>query len=288
MITRLIFCAPYRIPVATISLKFDQNLLGLARNIIVSPVPTKDLFKYLSRYDINTNSFEHLPDQDLIAHYPEINHWVFDGDPRNDWLKQQALKLAALDYVDYNVALIHDPDTWMTQPYQCVDDQGILCMMALENTTEGSYDSVLPAVLGLHRQTNHCFVTEFMPVLKQDWRNLKLFLENRHHRHFLDAIINNVPGVDTADNLQNLKWFSEYEFLGNWAMTQRPVKFMFQHRFQFQQLTDLINYDAAQYNCICDQSPGYQLSLGFDDWHTGNIPNYHQCLQLLKQHFPDL
>jgi hypothetical protein len=286
MITRLIFCAPYRIPVATVSLQFDHNLIGVTRNIIVSPVNTRDLFRYLSQHGVDTNRFEHLPDQELIDHYPEIDHWVFEDDYRNNWLKQQAIKLAALDYVDYSTALIHDPDTWMIEPYQSVNKLGQPTMLALQNVTEGSYDRVLPSVLGIERQTPHCFVTEFMPVFKQDWISLKHVLEQRHQQHFLDAIINNVPGVDTIDSSASIKWFSEYEFLGNWIMTQRPVNFMFQRRFSFQCVEDLLNLNPADYNSICDQSPGYELTLGFDDWHTGHIPNRDRFIQLLQQNFP--
>jgi hypothetical protein len=285
MITRMIFCAPYRIPVATVSLQFDHNLLGVTQNIIVSPVNTRDLFRYLSQHGVDTNRFEHLPDQDLINHYPEINHWVFESDYRNNWLKQQAIKLAALDYVDYSTALIHDPDTWMIEPYQSVDDFGQLTMLVQENVTEGSYDSVLPSVLGIGRQTPHCFVTEFLPVIKQDWISLKHVLEQQHQQHFLDAIIDNVPSIDTIDGSASLKWFSEYEFLGNWIMTQRRVNFMFQRRFSFQCVEDLLKLDPKTYNSICDQSPGYELTLGFNDWCTGHIPNRARFVQLLQQHF---
>jgi len=285
MITRLIFCAPYRIPIATVSLQFDHNLLGVTRNIIVSPVNTRDLFRYLSQHGVDTNRFEHLPDQDLIDKYPEIDHWVFEGDYRNNWLKQQAIKLAVLDYVDYSTALIHDPDTWMIQPYRSLDAQGQLTMLVQENITEGSYDPVLPAVLGIERQTQHCFVTEFMPVYKQDWIALKYTLEQRHSRHFLDAIIDHVPGTPTIDGSQCLKWFSEYEFLGNWTMTQRPVDFVFQTRFGLQTLNDLQNSDVQLYNSICDHSSGNSPLLKFDNWHTGNIPDRLRFIQLLQQHF---
>jgi hypothetical protein len=288
MITRLIFCAPYRIPVATVSLKFDYNIQGVSRNIIVSPVDTEELYKYLRRYGIDTNRFEHLPDQELIDRYPAIDHWVFKNDYRNNWLKQQALKLAALDYVDYDVALIHDPDTWMIQPYQPVDSQGRLCMLALENVTEGSYDPVLPAVLGMERQTQHCFVTEFMPVYKQDWQALKQQLEQQHARHFLDAIIDNVPETETIDGTQQIKWFSEYEFLGNWTASRRPVDFLFQKRFGIETIEDLNRLNTGEYNSICDHSSGMTPILGFDDWHTGNIPNYNRCIELLQQHFANL
>jgi hypothetical protein len=284
MITRLIFCAPYRIPIATVSLKFDYNLLGVSRNIIVSPVNDRDLFKYLSRYGIDTNRFEHIQDQDLIDRYPDIARWSIDGDPRNDWLKQQALKLAALDYIDYSVALIHDPDTWMTEPYQCINDDR-LNMLVQKNVTEGSYDSVLPDVLKIQRQSPHCFVTEFMPVKKSIWTSLKTHVEQLHNKPFLQAIIDNVPFTPSFNGGPELKWFSEYEFIGNWTLTQEAVDYVYQRRFSFTNLDDLDCDEIGNCNSICDQSPGYQLTLGFDDWHTGNIPNYDRCIDILKKYF---
>jgi len=284
MITRLIFCAPYRIPISTVSLKFDYNLLGVSRNIIVSPVNTQDLFKYLSRYGIDTNRFEHIQDQELIDKYPDVAHWSIDGDPRNDWLKQQALKLAALDYIDYSVALIHDPDTWMTEPYRCINDSR-LNMLVQQNVTEGSYDLVLPNVLKIKRQSPHCFVTEFMPVKKSIWTSLKMHVEQLHNKPFLQAIIDAVPFTPPFNGAPALKWFSEYEFLGNWTLTQESIDYTYQRRFSFTNLKDLDRAEITDCNSICDQSPGYQLTLGFDDWHTGNIPNYDRCMSILKKHF---
>jgi hypothetical protein len=284
MTTRIIFCAPYRIPVACVSLRFDHNLVGLSKSIIVSPVETHDLFRYLSKYGIDTNRFEHIHDQELVARYPEIEHWVFENDPRNNWLKQQALKLAALDYIEFESALIQDPDTWLTVPYHSVNN-GNLTMLALKNTTEGSYDPVLPSVLDIDRQTEHCFVTEFMPVLKADWLSLKHTLETRHSQDYLTAIIDHIPGIETIDGTQELKWFSEYEFLGNWTMTQRAVDFMFQTRFHFDNINDLTNLDTTAYNSVCDQSSGQSPALGFDNWNTGNIPNYDRCIEILSRYF---
>jgi hypothetical protein len=250
----------------------------------VSPVEAKNLFGYLSKYGIDTNRFEHIHDQDLISRYPEIENWVFENDPRNDWLKQQALKMAALDYVNFDAALIHDPDTWLTEPYRCYNGKK-LNMMVLKNTTEGSYDLVLPSVLGIERQTKHCFVTEFMPMLKKDWQSLKSTLEHRHNKNFLDATIENVPGIDTIDGTQKLKWFSEYEFLGNWTLTQRSVDFKFQKRFSFTDIEELDHIFPESVNSLCDQSSGQKLALGFDDWSDGKIHNYDRCMQLLRKHY---
>lgn len=283
MVTRLIFCAPYRIPSACLSLRFDHNLIGVTRNIIVCPVPTKVLFKILSSYGIDTNRFEHVHDGELLYCYPEINKWVIEGDYRGNWLMQQAMKLASLDYFKFKVALIHDPDTFMIQPYECIDNTKMMKMLALEDTDENSYKEVLPAVLGIDRQTSHCFVTELLPVDKTDFHLLKNKLENMHNTDFLSSIIDHVPATKTVDGTNQLKWFSEYEFLGNWTLTQRPVNYMFQSRFSFTKIDDLEHVDVTEYNSICDQSSGNDLALKFENWEDGKIVNFDRCLKILEQ-----
>jgi hypothetical protein len=283
MVTRLIFCAPYRIPIATISLRFDHNLLGVDRTIIVSPIETGKLFGYLSRYDIDTNQFEHVHDAEIESHYPEIQGWRIPNDPRNNWLAQQALKLSALDYFDFDIALIHDPDTWLTEPYQCITDQ--LTLVALENITEGSYDQQMPSILGWPRMSHHCFVTELMPVRKSDWHQLRSVIEQTHRKHFLSAIIDALPGIPTLDGQHNLKWFSEYELLGNWSLRQGPVNLWFQRRFEFQSLSDFDLFDPAMSNAMCDQSPGHSPLLAFDDWHHGTVPNHDAVIKRLSTWF---
>lgn len=281
MITRLIFCAPYRVPISTISLRFDHNLVGVEKSIIVAPMESRDLFRYLARYDIDTNRFEHVHDREIEARYPDIKHWRFSHDPRNNWLAQQALKLCCLDYFDYDVALIHDPDTWLTKPYHCVTDT--LNLVALRDTTEGSYDPVLPSVLGLQRASTHCFVTELMPMKKIDWVQLRCTVEQRHQKSFLTGIIDAVPAIPTLDGSQELKWFSEYEFLGNWSVGRNQTDFWFQHRFEFTDLADFDAYDPDQFNAMCDQSPGQAPLLAFDDWHLGSIPNHDSILRTLRR-----
>jgi len=125
-------------------------------------------------------------------------------------------------------------------------------------------------------------------VYQEDWKKLKRTLEQHHHCHFLDAIIDNVPGTETLDGSQSLKWFSEYEFLGSWILTQRPVNWLFQQRFGIESVEDLCRLDPTKYTSICDHSSGQNPALGFNDWHTGNIPNYSRCLEILQTHFPGL
>lgn len=274
-VTQIIFVAPYRIPDLCVSLKFNQYIKGVTRTIIVSPVDSRKIDWYLLRHGIDIANIEYISDRELINHYPSINSWVLPGDKRNNWLKQQAIKLAALDYIDYEVALIQDPDTWLIQDY-CPWDGSTINLMALENTTESSYDFVLPNVIGIERQTTHCFVTEFMPVIKQDWINLRTLIETKHSTDFLTAIINSVP-----KNAQGVKWFSEYEFLGNWTLTQRNATIQFQVRNGFTSVDQLESIDPLA-TAICDHSSGNNLALKFSDWFTGEIPNYATCMQHLR------
>jgi hypothetical protein len=273
------FVAPYRVPIACLSLQFDSYLQNVDRTVIVSPVPARRLDMYFDQHGIDIAPLEYVNDRELIEHYPAIEHWSIPGDTRNDWLKQQALKLAALDYFDYDVALIHDPDTWMIDSYQPWDGRQ-LTLMAIDSLTEESYNDLLPAVLGFDRQSSHCFVTELFAMLKQDWNSLKDYIQIRHQKSFLDAIIDAVP-----TDARGLKWFSEYELLGNWTVSQRPVELFFQKRFEFRTVDDLANI-PPDVNALCDQSPGFDLSMRFVDWHSGEIDNFQKAQCYIKHYLP--
>jgi len=280
---RIMFLARYRVPHACLTMQFDHYLKGIDRTIMASPVPKEELWPIFQHHGIDTANFEYVNDKIIFDLYPEVNNWVFDDDYRGWWLRQQAIKLAYLDYLDYDVALMHDPDTFMVEPYSCWDN-GQLNMLILPNTTHDSYRGVLENVLGMSRQTPHCFVTELVPVVKQDWINLKHALEQRHGRHFLDAIIEHVPGMPTVPpwgtgNL--IKWFSEYELLGNWALTQRSVSFQEQKRFEYDSLHKLANY-TCNYNCFADAVPDLSLSLQINQ-DTGQVVNFDYYLSIIKQ-----
>ena len=157
-------------------------------------------------------------------------------------------------------------------------------MLVLENTTESSYDDMLPQVLNLPRQTEHCFVTELMPIDRLDFIKLRNKIESMHDSHFLTSIIEKSPSVKTLDGSDEIKWFSEYELLGNWTLTQRPVDYMFQTRFEFNDIEQLESLDIHKFNSICDQSSGNDLAIRFqdDNWTKGIIKNYDRCMELLQ------
>ena len=282
-VARVVFLARYRIPHACMAMQFDHYLEGIDRTVISSPVPKEELWSIFSQYNIDTTTFEYLPDSVILNEYPEINHWLFEDDYRGKWLWQQALKLAVRDYLDDEVVLIHDPDTFMVEPYCCYKD-GRLNYLIIPNTTHGSYDGVLESVLGIERQTPHCFVTELVPIHRDDWQALKTFLENKHNKWFLDAIIDNVPGKPTIPPWGNgnlIKWFSEYEFVSNWAVHQHQVDFQEQRRFEYDHLEKLKNF-TREYNCFADAIPDLRNSLWLDS-KSGIIRGFSRYLEMIHR-----
>lgn len=278
-VARVVFLARYRVPHACLSMQFDHNLVGIDRTVIASPVPQEELWPVFARYGIDTGRFDYLPDAEVLPLYPEIENWVIPGDYRGFWLRQQAVKLSVLDYLKDEVVLLTDPDTFMVEPYRCYNN-GRLNYLILSDTTHGSYNGMMDAIVGIPRQTPHCFITEFVPAHRDDWTALKLHLERKHNKHFLDAIIDSCPGMPTVPPWGNgnlIKWFSEYELLGNWAMSQHAVDFQEQRRFEYNSLDKLVDY-TPDYNCFADAVPDLSLSLQLD-WDTGTITNFEYYLE---------
>lgn len=257
-IVRALFIASYRLSHACLSMQFDHYLENIDQTYIFTNCPPELIDYTLRKYNIDTSKFVYVEDSEMDAKYPTLRNWWFNDDNRESWLYQQALKLASIDYIDADIVLIQDPDTFSITPYRCLTNDGKLKFFILPNETHSSgYYKVLENSLGIQRQTPHCFVTEFMPTFKEDWLKLKHTLETRNNCDAFDAIINNVP----LEN--NLRWFSEYEYLGNWTMTQRPIELLEQRRFQYKTLEQLGEL-TGDYNCVCDAIPKLEDSLQFE------------------------
>ena len=274
-IVRALFVGSYRVSHACLSLLFDHYIKNIDQTYVFTNYPSNQLDKAFKKYNIDTSTFIYVQDAEMNSKYPTMRNWWFHDDPRGSWLYQQALKLASLDYIDADVVLIQDPDTFCIKDYQCVvDGKPNLFILPFERHSDGYYQ-VLENSLGITRQTKHCFVSEFMPMFKNDWLSLKHTLETRNNRDCFDAIIENVPPQD------NLRWFSEYEFLGNWMLTQRPVNFLEQKRFQYKTFDELDNL-TTDYNCVCDAIPKLSNSLLFD-FDTGTVTNFNQAFDKVKK-----
>jgi hypothetical protein len=182
---------------------------------------------------------------------------------------------------------MQDPDTFMIKPYRA-ENNGQLNLLALMNTTQGSYHGVFEAITGILHPSPHCFVTELCAVRKTDFVALKQHIQSRWpDKKWLDAIIDAVPGMPTVPPWGTgniIKWFSEYELLGNWAVTQGNVTLQSQLRYEYSTLADIAGFDSS-HNAVCDAVPDLSRSMQIN-WDTLDIFNFdyykHQVFDLLK------
>lgn len=275
MTTRILFLARYRVPHAAFSLQFDHYLEDIDHTVIATPMTQDELEPVWQRHGIDSTRFEYVNDSEIYSAYPEVNNWVFADDYRGWWLRQQAIKLAYLDLLDYDVAVMQDPDTFMIQPY-CATNGQCLNMLALMNTTQGSYHGMFEAITGIPHPSPHCFVTEFCAVRKTDFLSLMQHIQHRWPKKtWLDAIIDAVPGMPTVPPWGTgniIKWFSEYELLGNWATVCGNVVLQPQQRFEYDSLEKIAGFDAG-HNAVCDAVPDLSQSMQIN-WDTLDIPNF--------------
>ena len=283
-VSRVLFLARYRVPHACMALQFDHNLVGIDRTIIATPMSRDELEPVWARYRIDSSRFSYVSDSEIYRRYPEVNNWVFPDDYRGWWLRQQAIKLAYLDMLNDDVMLMHDADTFMTEPYACFVN-GEFNMLMLPNTRQESYNGVFEAITGLPHQSPHCFVTELCAVRKLDFACLRHHIEQRFPgKKWLDAIIDAVPGMPTVPPWGTgniIKWFSEYELLGNWAVHRGNVNYTEQRRYEYDALHKIADFDPT-FNAYCDAVPDLSLSLQMD-WDTLTVKDFDHYLDIIKQ-----
>lgn len=286
-VVRVLFVAEYRVPHACFSLQWDHMLQSIDTTMVAhtSNLDSKLLSRIFQDHGIDCTSWQFINDTVIYDRYPEVQHWVFPDDYRTFWLRQQAIKLSYLDLLDADILLLHDPDTFMIEPYQCYQN-GMLNLMTLMNTTQGSYANMFESITGIPRTSPHCFVTELSAVRKSDWQDLRVLLQARYpDKHWLDAIIDAVPGMPTVPPWgtgNEIKWFSEYEFLGNWSTHQGNVTYQAQRRFEYDALDKLAELDITKHNAVCDAVPDLRLSMQFD-WNTLRVVDFDKYLGIVKR-----
>jgi len=283
--SRVLFLAKYRVPHACLALQFDHNLQGIDNTIVASPLTSEELNPIFERHGIDTCKFTYINDSEIYQRYPEVNNWVFEDDYRGWWLRQQAIKLAYLDYINSDIMLMHDPDTFMIQPYNPFVNNR-LNMLVLPGVQHGSYNGVFEAITGIPQPSKDCFVTELCAVYKMDFACLKYHIEQRWPgKKWLDAIIEAVPGMPTVPPWGTgnvIKWFSEYELLGNWAVHRGNLTTQAQTRYEYDALHKINDLDANNYNAVCDAIPDLSQSLQFD-WDRGCVVDFEKHLDAIKQ-----
>lgn len=282
MITRIITVGPQRLGNLILSLHHD-HLLDPRPNctVIITPLPVQSVTDTIS-HSFPALNFVVIADDDLIVQYPGIAKWQDPKNFRAGWLKQQALKLAALDSIQSQVFLIQDPDTFLIAEYQYYD-QGQLCHFVLpEQYHYQGYYQTLENVLGIKRQTTASFVTEFMPVLASDWYQCRERIRQTIQQDWT-CIIDHVP-LEPFGQHRMIRWFSEYELLGNWHRYLRSGKTMIQNRFVFNSL-DTLNDLNTQYNAVCDRGIRGQIKGQpglFSDHCDVDFDAINQALEIIR------
>lgn len=282
---KILYLAPYRVPHAIMSLQFAHHLRGVDRTCIATPIAKDELWPIFEKYNIDTSNFDYAPDSEIYRLYPQVNNWVIDGDYRTYWLRQQAIKMAFLDYLDYDLMVMHDPDCMLIRDYWPFKD-GQLNYLVLENQRHSwGYYQTIKNAFGFDRLTSHCFISEYVPVLKQDITDMRLFLEKQHQQHWLDAIIDRCPGEPTVPPWGSgapVLWLSEYELLGNWTMSRRTVTMEPQRRYMYNDMNKIGKFDPDYHNAICDAVPDLSASVQFD-WNKKEVVDFDRWMDLIRQ-----
>lgn len=209
-LTRIMCVGPSRLNEAIATLSFDYQIRPhLDKTYIISPYSTQEFNSLFDEFGIDNQQFDILGD-DYFSNYYDISRWSQDN-----WYKQQAFKLCALDHFDSEYFLIQDCDLILLNPYNIFVDQIYLNLKAepLWNDYHTVYADMVKQIIGLDRKIPYSLVNELMPYKKSDWQALKEHIENTHGKNFLNAIADIRPFDET-------KWFSEYELLGIWKTNQ--------------------------------------------------------------------
>jgi hypothetical protein len=285
-VTRLMLVGEQRLGNAILTLHFDHYITPAPdKTIILTCLPVDRVQTALDKYLPDRHDIEIIADTVLESQYPDIVAWQDPKNERGTWLKQQALKLSAIDCFDSDVFLIHDPDTFCIKPYQYITN-GTVNLFAIPNKSQYmGYYEVIKNALAIERRTTACFVSEIMPVFKTDWLGCKTRIEDTTQQPWLLGLLDNVP-YELFGATKQVKWFSEYELLGNWSMYSRAINFTEQKRFQFNHAVDELHGVNDNYNCVCDHGHNGHIRgpaslFAFDG--NFNITNLQPALEILHR-----
>lgn len=205
---------PMRLYEAMATLSFDYRIkTPISKTVIFTPYPRHEVETALLEFNIDYSNFVVLGDGYFDNTY-DLTRWTHDN-----WYKQQALKLCALDLFDSDKFLIQDADLLLLKDYEAfVDNEPNFKAEILWNSYHKVYAECVEGILGLSRGIELSLVNELMPYYKQDWEELREYIENKHSKNWLDAIADYKP-------FDNTKWFSEYELLGIWKTNQTGWKY---------------------------------------------------------------
>ena len=224
--TRLMFVATYnkfdwganatRLQDAALSLMFDDFLYPKFNETIIYYGPDNfgfDPKQYLEDLGISISNISFLPDQELLD-LAGIYTNIIDFRPS---IKQQLIKLIALDQCQAPVTMIQDCDIFAIKPYYWYQN-GQVNLYHIANTSNyPEWYRYVEKFTGSPRVDTHCYMSEFLPITRQDWLGLRTKIELDFQAHWLTAITNQFR-QDLAQG-HELE-FSEFELLANWILQQ--------------------------------------------------------------------
>jgi hypothetical protein len=201
-----------------------------------------DLLSKYKEFGIDTSKITVVPDKQLLANI-DVDIYKFGG-----WIAQQFIKFLALDSCTDNHILLQDCDVFAIKTYKYFENDLPVPLVLPKESHSPEYYTYITKLLGIDRQTEDCYVTDFMPVNKNDWISLKAQIEKMHNKQWFGAIYDMfVADYPSAPN--NKIWFSEYEILGNWAKFKHPnLQSVIQSRLGLIDMNDSLT--IKEQNCV--------------------------------------
>ena len=213
----------------------EKSIQGLLINsnvyIIYLVVPNEDVT--LFRAKINNNQVHILSENDLISSEKQIlikerlgkMHFMYG------WYLQQFLKFEFAHHIDQDNYLIWDADTVLFKKMVFKTD---IFEVVPSSEYHKPYFETLEKILGIQRQVNFSFISQFMMVNKNELNDFFSLIDRESPQNWYLRVIENIK----KDAINE---FSEYESYGNYIAFKNKRSIKLKHKKWFR-------YGAAVYN----------------------------------------
>jgi hypothetical protein len=225
------FIGENRVIDSVLTLRYDRFLSPRPDRTIIycSDLLDIEYIKSLYRkYQIDTQGFEFCHDRDLLAQHPSGDLVKNDCFIRHWYLKQQLYKLMALDICNDSHVLIADCDRFCIQPYQYFDHENPVLfgigsdITNLANYSKAQYEQgafghptecyrYITQLTGIQDFHKGNWASEFLPITKSQWSELKIHIEKYCKTSWVTAILTVLQHGNSYD-------FSEYCLLAQWLL----------------------------------------------------------------------
>ena len=216
------FIGENRVNDSILTLRYDKFLKPRPDRTIIycSDLLDIDYIKSMyDRYQIDTQGFEFCYDRDLLSQH--TNGDLVTSCKHSWYIKQQLYKLIALYLCDDDHVLIADCDTFCVRPYEYFDHgssvvfgDGADTKKSTTQTPNGHPEDCYKSITyltGINDFRTGCWATEYMPITKSQWNDLKNYIQNHCNLSWVAAILESFNHCRAYD-------FSEYCLLAQWLL----------------------------------------------------------------------